>query len=581
MKRTSLKIAGSSGSGLVITGQMMMQALQHLGYYVNSDREYPSLIKGGYANYQIDFGLQPLHSLSEKIDLVLAVDRIGLMEGIDSLKDGGILVHDDDRHMMIRGLDHKARERGITMVHIPARKIAHDHGGNELMTNMVTLGLAWRILGLPYETLAGEIEVKFKDKPKLLEIDLKCLRSGYDGEDVAEVPELALPHPASVPETILIEGNTAVCLGAIHAGARAYFAYPMSPSSSILTYMAKTAHQTGIVVKQGEDEITVAQMTLGAMHMGTRAFCGTSGGGYDLMTETVSLAGMIETPLVIVVCQRPGPATGLPTWTCQGDLNLAIHAGHGEFPRIVIGVADPESCFRLMQHAFNLAEQYQTVVVVLSEKVVCETKRTVPPFEQHTIPIERGLVVEQSELEQLTPQDRYKPTANGVSPRWLPGASPANYFANSDEHRADGTITEAAEEIIPIYSKRLRKEEAIRAALPEPEIIGVESDADVSFVGWGSSKGVMLDAIAEAKTKGIRVNYLHFDYVWPLKTDVLNTFFDQNPNVCLIEGNALGQFGQLVEDKTDRTFARKFLKYDGRQFFFEEVLRFVEEMHQR
>ncbi len=578
MNRTSIKIAGSSGSGLVITGQMMMHALKHLGYYINSDREYPSLIKGGYANYQVDFGTQPLHSLSEHIDLVLAVDRIGLMNSIDCMGEGDIVIHDDDRHMMIPGLDAKAREKGIQMVHIPARKIAHDNGGNLLMTNMVSLGLAWRILGLPYEVIADEVREKFKNKPKLLEIDLKCLEAGYKATDVAHVPEMDVEHPESVPDTILLEGNTAVGLGAIHAGVRAYFAYPMSPSSSILSYMTKTAHQTGIAVKQGEDEITVAQMTLGAMHMGTRALCATSGGGYDLMTETVSLAAIIETPFVVVICQRPGPATGLPTWTCQGDLNLAIGSAHGEFARVVIGLSDPTSCFELMQHAFNIAEKYQVPVIVLSEKVVCETKRTVAPFEQGVIPIERGLITANKELEELKPSDRYKFTDSGVSPRWLPGASQANYYANSDEHRTDGCVTEMAEEVIPMVEKRMRKEHTIIDALPEPEIFGAESGADVSFIGWGSTKNVMLDVIRACKEKGIAVNYLHYDYVWPFKKEAAEKFFAENENVCLLEGNYLGQFGQIVEDKTGTKFDKKFLKYDGRQFFFEEVMRYVHEM---
>ncbi len=576
MNRTSIKIAGSSGSGLVITGQMMMHALKQKGYYMNSDREYPSLIKGGYANYQVDFSVVPIHSLSEKVDLVLAVDRIGLMNSLDALKSGGIIVHDDDRHDRIPGLDAKAKAKNITMIHIPARKIAHDNGGNELMTNMVTLGLTWRILGLPYEVIAAEIEKKFKNKPKLLEIDLKCLAAGYAAEEIEHLPEIKLEHPQSVPETILVEGNTAVCLGAIHGGARAYFAYPMSPSSSILSYMAATAHQTGITVKQAEDEITVAQMTLGAMHMGTRAFCATSGGGYDLMTETVSLAAMIETPFVVVNCQRPGPATGLPTWTCQGDLDMVIGSAHGEFPRIVIGLSDPTSCFELMQHAFNLAETLQTVVIVLTEKVVCETKRTVPIFEQNTIPIKRGLVTDKDELENLEPKDRFRINESGVSKRWLPGTSPAYYFANSDEHREDGTLTEAAEEVVPIYDKRMRKAQTILQALPEPQIFGTEKDADISFVGWGSTKNVMLDVIAAAKEKGISVNYLHYDFVWPLKVEAAKQFFAENEKVCLLEGNYLGQFGTIVENGTGEKFLKKFLKYDGRQFFFEEVLRFVD-----
>lgn len=579
MTRASIRIAGSSGSGLVITGAIMMNALKKHGFYLNSDREYPSLIKGGYANYTVDLDVKPVYSLSQNIDLVLAVDRIGLMNGIDEVKYGGIIVHDDDRYQLIPGMLEKVREKALSMAYIPARKIAHENGGNELMTNMVTLGLAWRIMGLPYEILAAEVTKKFARKPQHLEIDLHCLHAGFEGTEASSLPILPLQTPETVPETILIEGNTSVCLGAIHAGVRAYYAYPMSPSSSILSYMAKTSHQTGIVVKQGEDEITVAQMTLGSMFMGTRAFCATSGGGYDLMTETVSLAAMIETPFVVVICQRPGPATGLPTWSSQGDLNLALAGAHGEFPRVVIGLSDPESCFELIQHGFNIAEQYQVPVIVLSEKVVCETKRTVPPFRQNKIPIERGLVSEADKLKKLASTDRFRITDSGVSKRWLPGTSAAHYYANSDEHREDGRITERAEEIIPMVAKRMRKEKTLLKALPDPIIYGQGQDADVSFIGWGSTKNVMLDTIAECKKRGVSVNYLHYDYVWPFKADNAQAFFANNKKVCLLEGNYLGQFGKLVENETHIRFFKKFLKFDGRQFFFEEVVGFVEEVN--
>src|SRR6185295_14504709 len=431
-----------------------MHALKRQGFYLNADREYPSLIKGGHADYQIDFGLEPIYASSSEVDIVTAVDRTGLLNYLERVKEGGIVIHGDERHQLITGLSERIATRKAQVVYIPARKIAHECGGTELMSNMVLLGLTWRVFGLPLDALAEEVKKRFAKKPELLAIDLKCLAAGYEAQEVLEkLPELKIPKPEHVPETLLINGTEALCLGAIHAGVRAYYAYPMSPSSGILTYMAAKAHETRMIVKQGEDEITVAEMTLGSMFMGTRALCGTSGGGYDLMSETVSLAGMIECPLVIVLCQRPGPATGLPTWTAQGDLTLAIGSAHGEFPRIVVGCSDPESSYELIQHALNFAEKFQTVVFVLSEKVICESRTTVAPFSQNTIPIERGIVADPERLKTLTSQDRYKLTASGISERWLPGSSPAYYFANSDEHCADGTLTEDATEVQAMMAK--------------------------------------------------------------------------------------------------------------------------------
>jgi 2-oxoglutarate ferredoxin oxidoreductase subunit alpha len=373
-----------------------------------------------------------------------------------------------------------------------------------------------------------------------------------------------------------LDGNTALGLGAIQAGVRAYYAYPMSPASTILSYLAEVSHETGMVVKQAEDEITAAQMSLGSMFMGTRAFTATSGGGFDLMTETVSLAGMTETPLVIVLAQRPGPATGLPTWTAQADLLLAIHSGHGEYPKVVLACSDTSSCYEQIQHAFNLAEQYQCVVIVLTEKVIAEALMMVDPFTHGTIPIERGLVDTKEGLQKVYSEERYALTPTGVSKRWLPGSTKMHYYANGDEHWVDGSLTEEADHAAAMMEKRMRKEITILKALPEPAVHGVAKNANLSVVGWGSTKGVMEDVIRWYKKRGVAINYLHYDVVSPIKTTRLKQFFAENSNVCLLEGNYRGQLGGLIEHATGLRFADRLLKYDGRPFFFEEVIGWIE-----
>ncbi|MBA4336155.1 hypothetical protein C0416_00075 [bacterium] len=575
MERTAIKIAGASGMGLLSIGHIISRALKDLGFYMTIDREYPSLIMGGSSNVQIEFGTKKVRSLSNKVDIVVALDRSGLLEHITSIKKGGILIHGYERHNFIPELKNLADKNGVNVLYLPARQIAKSLGGSSVMVNMVLLGLLWRVLGFDINELREEVNRQFKSKPELLKIDLKCINAGYKAKEIGEIKQLDIKKNSKVPKTLLIDGTMSLSLGAIHSGLRNYYAYPMSPASGILTYIAKTSHETGIVVKQVEDEITAVQMVIGSMHAGSRSMTATSGGGYDLMTESVSLSGITETPLVIVIGQRPGPATGLPTWTCQGDLNLAIHSAHGEFPRAVIACSDQESSFELIQHAFNIAEVYQIPVIVLTEKEVLEKYSTINPFKQKSIPIKRGLVTNKKELENLVAADRFALTESGISKRWIPGSSKNYYYANGDEHYVDGTLTEDGEHVRSMMEKRMRKEKTLKNNIPEPIIHGTKNKADISFIGWGSSKTVMLDVIEELKDEGVNINYLHYDYVWPIKEKAAIKFFKENKNVHLIENNFKGQLGEHMESLTGEKFKGKLLKYNGRPFYFDEVVSYI------
>ena len=594
MNRTSITVVGESGSGLLSVGKILCEGLRNRGYWLNADREYPSLIKGGQSSFTINFSDQPIYALEEQAQVLVSLDKKSALKFFPRLKRGGIWIHGYERLPGMKDLYDQAKERGIHIVHVPIRETAHEMGGTSLMKNVVLIGMAWKVLGFEYENIKHEVEKKFGKKPALLPTNLKCLQAGFERvdslENVLDIPLVQSTSqqvhestsdssaPLKFPRKILLDGNHAVALGAVHAGTRFYCAYPMSPSSSILTHMANMASAVGMVVKQGEDEITVANMTLGAAHAGTRAMCATSGGGFDLMTETVSLAGITEIPWVCCVVQRPGPATGLPTWTGQGDLNLAIFAGHGEYGRMVVSVSDPVSAFELTQQAHNFAEKFQMPVVILSDKLVAETLMTVPEFAQNTIPIERGLT--DPKTEKLTSYDRYEITKSGVSKRWVPGSDEeAYYFANSDEHDTMGRLTEESQMSQDMYAKRVRKLDTLRDELPEPEVFGPKS-AEISFVGWGSTKNVMRDIITMAASQDIAVNYLHYDYVWPLKTERFEQFLADNSHVHLIEGNMTGQLGQLLASRVgksfDNLFAGKFLKWDGRPFWVEEVMAYVE-----
>jgi hypothetical protein len=305
--------------------------------------------------------------------------KAGLLQAKELLLPGGTLLHNFERRQQaFPDLENEAKEEWTTLMYIPTREILHDLHLHHMFENALLIGAFARALGIPFETIEQACFEKRGKKEHLRDNNLLCLKSWYSYQGI---PTVTLPE--STPTTqkkILIDGNTALALWAIHAGVRCYYAYPMSPSSSILTYFADSAQQTWIVVKQAEDEITAIQMCLGSMYAWARALTATSWGWFDLMTETISLSGMTEVPLVCIIAQRPWPATWLPTRTAQADLQLAIHAGHGEFARIVIAISDQESGFHLIQEAFDLAEQFQVPVMVLTEKVIAENYRTVPVF---------------------------------------------------------------------------------------------------------------------------------------------------------------------------------------------------------
>jgi 2-oxoglutarate ferredoxin oxidoreductase subunit alpha len=572
-KRKVIKIAGESGMGIESSGMIVMKALKKSGFYVFGEREFPSLIKGGRANIQINYANKPVRSLSSTIDIALGLDREGLIDCLETLKEGGILIHGFERwNKAIKTLPKVVEEKKLQMIQIPAREIALENGGNIIMVNVVLLGYLWKVLGLDFESLKFEISRQFAKKPQFLEVNYACAKGGYDFKPEVEPVCDNLEPQNDDQNLMLIDGNSSLVIGAVEAGVRAYYGYPMSPSSSILSYIAQVADDYGIAVKQVEDEITVAQMTLGSMHSGTRALCATSGGGYDLMTETISLSAMIETPLVIINAQRPGPATGLPTWTGQSDLNLSIFSSHGEFSRCVIACSDNKNCYENIQHAFNIAEKYQIPVTVLTEATIAMSYTTIKPFEQDKIKIQRGHISQESELESIKQEDRYSITENGVSKRWLPGTSKSIYFANGDEHWSGGEITEDGQNAKEMIEKRNKKGLDLLKNLPEPELFGVKNKAQISFVGWGSTKRAILDALDIFEVKGILANYLHYNYVWPLKTDKFLEFTKENKNIILIEGNYEGQLGKLIERETSFKFENKVLKWDGRAFFVEDVL---------
>lgn len=576
-KRLSIKVAGESGQGINAIGEVIAKALKNAGYYTFGYREYPSVIKGGWASHQTDFAPHPINSSSQKTDILLCFSRTSIHTYLPTVREGGQIIHMSPQLELTVNEEKFIKQNLMKIAYFPADDIAREVGGSTIMANSVMVGALWQLLGQKLEVLNKIITKEFAHKQDVIEPNLKCIKIGFES-DLYKLSSLKanFTSTSASKNDALLTGNHLVALGAVAAGVRAYFAYPMTPSSSILTYLANIYHETGMLVRQLDDEISVAQFAIGANFMGTRSLVATSGGGFDLMTESVSLSEMTETPFVCILAQRPGPATGLPTWTAAGDLNVAIYGGHGEGPRCVIAISDSTSAYTVIQNAFNIAEKFQIPVIVLTDKQIAESLFQIGSLPKD-IPITRSLP-ELKTFKKLKSQDRFKTTSSGISPRWFPGQSEATYVANSDEHLEDGSLTEDAQTSLEMNSKRLRKLETLLTELPEPQFYG-PNNATLTLVGWGSVKNTVLDVMElwnQTYAKN-NINYMHFEYLYPLKLTNIKKLVAKKQPMVLVENNAFGQLGNQISQKSGYIFKNKLLKYDGRPFFIEDIINYLTE----
>jgi len=402
----------------------------------------------------------------------------------------------------------------------------------------------------------------------------EALEAGFRwGNDNAR-GRLQLPPVQGAPRRMMMDGNEAIALGAVAGGLKFYSFYPMTPSTSIGQNLAKWSKDLGLVVEQGEDEIAVINMALGASFVGSPSMVGTSGGGFALMVEGVSLAAMTETPIVLVIGQRPGPATGLPTRTEQGDLEFVVHAGHGEFPKAVYAPADPKQCFEVTQRALNTADRYQSPVFILTDQFLADSYRAVGPFSLGGRSPVRPWFTE--DLEIARPYERFAFTDTGISPRILPGMSKHLVVVDSDEHYEDGHITEDLTIRTRMVDKRLKKGNGIRSEVIPPEWMGDE-EADLLLICWGPSRGAVLEAAQEMRAKGTSVGVGHFSQVWPLVPEQFIGRFEKAKKVVAVEGNALGQFARLIRRESGFTVSEVVRRYDGLPLTPEYILRALEE----
>ena len=539
----NILIGGEAGQGLVTIGQILAKSLVRSGYSIVVTQSYQSRIRGGHNTFSIRAGSGEVIAPQESVDLLVALDKdTVLLHRRDLTPDGLIL------------LDGALDIGGDSALKVPFKELAKQRS-----SNIVALGVVGCLLGLGEGLIAKTMDDFFGKKDRGLAAENRLALAAATGWAAAHVTSRhKLPAISNRSRRLMMNGNEAIAFGAISVGLRFYSFYPMTPSTSISLTLAGQARRVGLIVEQAEDEIAAINMAIGASFAGVPSMVGTSGGGFALMVEGVSLAAMTETPVVVVVAQRPGPATGLPTRTEQADLDFVLHAGHGEFPRAIFSPGTVEECFHLTRRALELAERYQGPMFLLTDQFLADSYRAVVPFNVRDLEPVRV----SKETVGSAPYLRFAITESGVSPRLFPGMTENLVVADSDEHTEDGHITEDLSVRRQMVEKRLRKGEGIQAEVIPPEMEG-EANPDLLLVSWGSSKGAVQEVASRMRSNGEKVATLHFPQVWPLVPEQFMSQLESARQVISIEGNASGQLTRIIRGETGFYIKKKVLRYDG------------------
>lgn len=567
----SFRIGGEAGQGVESSGAGFAKALTRAGLHVIGVPDYYSRIRGGHNYFTIRASDQPVWAVKETIEVLLALDGETVARHIGQITPGGAIIIDEK----IKFNEGVLAGHKVHLVRLPLAEIA-EHEGNALMVNTGALAVAAALTGFDLEYMMSVIADNFGRKgAAVTESNRRVAQSAHAlvRERYGDILSWKIAPQKTPPPRMCLTGNHAFAMGALMGGCKFEAAYPMTPATAILEYMAAHA-DWGVVAKHAEDEIAAVNMAVGAAHAGVRAMASTSGGGFDLMTEGISLAGMCEAPLVIFLGGRPGPATGMATRTAQADLFLAMHASHGEFPRVILAPHTPEECFLAGVRAFNTAEKYQCVVIVLSDHYLADSFFS-KPLDNCTISsvqIDRGKLLSASDLDKMDGYKRYAYSDDGVSPRALPASSPkAVYLVTSDEHPEDGQITEDPGTAVAMADKRLRKLETARADIRPPYQYGPR-EAQLTLVSWGSSFGPVYEAMNALNARGMAANMVQFVDLWPFPAEAARESLADAKRIVVVEGNATAQFAFLLHAYGGIRVDQKLLRYDGRSFTAEYIL---------
>jgi len=574
MKQTfTIAIGGAAGQGVATPGDIFAKIFSRRGLHLNAYNAYQSIIRGGHTFLTIRTGPETVTNMGDRLDLLIPLNQDAMNRHLGLLTGGAACIYNSE--MITPG----ATAEGVALCPLPVSKLA-DVTRNKVAQNTLAVGAALSMMGIGFQSLEEVLTEQFKKKGEAVVLEnIGIARAGYDYA-TANFKPFTWPIPMTNNRYAVLSGNTAMAMGGAAAGVKFYCAYPMSPSTGVLHWMAAHARKAGIMVRQVEDEIGVVNMAIGAAHAGVRSMCATSGGGFALMTEGLGLSAMMETPVVVIDCQRAGPSTGVPTKTEQGDLWQMLGAAFGDYPRAIVAPLDIGDCFKIIPEIFNLADRFQCPGIVLCDLLLSEGRLSVNPTDLDFAPVvDRGELITTATLgHESLAYKRYKITESGISPRAIPGVPGYTHTAASDEHDEDGVLisdefTNPTKRRV-MMEKRMRKVSGIEAAVPPPVLSGPPG-ADITLIGWGSTKGVIEEACEILTEQGISASQLQIRWLVPLHGEAILDILKNARHTIIVENNYSGQFARYLRSETSYVPNGYIRKYDGEPFMPHHIVEAV------
>src|SRR5882762_347176 len=576
MKQTfAIGIGGAAAQGVATPGDIFAKIFSRRGLHLNAYNAYQSIIRGGHTLLTIRTGTEKVTNMGDRIDLLIPLNQDTMDRHLQLLTAGAACIYNADT------IKPGPAAEGVQLCPLPVSELA-DISRNKVAQNTLAIGAGLHMMGIGFPALEEVLREQFKKKGEAVVAEnVGVARAGYD---YAAANFMAFPNP--IPKTdnryAILSGNVAMAMGGAAAGVKFYCAYPMSPSTGVLHWMAAHARKAEIMVRQVEDEIGVINMTIGAAHAGVRAMCATSGGGFALMSEGLGMSAMIETPVVVINCQRAGPSTGVPTKTEQGDLWQMLGAGFGDFPRLIAAPTDILDCFRLVPEMHNLADRFQCPGIILGDLLLSEGRSSVDPKQiNFDTEIDRGeMIVSADPTNGMNGYKRYKITESGISPRAIPGVPGHTHTAATDEHDEDGVlISDEFTNTVKrraMMEKRMRKAMGIEALIQAPALKG-PPNSDVTLIGWGSTNGVIEEACEILNEQGIIANQLQIRWLVPLHGEAINDILKGSRHTIIVENNYSGQFARYLRSESSYVPNGYIRKYDGEPFMPHHIVEAVKE----
>jgi 2-oxoglutarate/2-oxoacid ferredoxin oxidoreductase subunit alpha len=574
----AVSIGGAAGQGVATPGNIFARIFARRGLHLLAYNAYQSIIRGGHTFLTIRTGPEKILSFGDHIDLMIPLNQDTMDRHLGLLGPGAAVVYNGD------SIKPGIAPEGVRLCSLPVSELSHN-SRNKVEQNTLGVAAALSMMGIGFQPLQEVLEQQFRKKGEaVVNENVDVARNAYQYSTQHFEP-FAWPLPMTEKRKAVLTGNMALAMGGAAAGVKFYCAYPMSPSTGVLHWMAAHARKAGIMVRQVEDEIGVINMAVGAAHAGARAMCATSGGGFALMTEGLGLAAMLETPVVVIDVQRAGPSTGVPTKTEQGDLWQMLGAGHGDYPRLIAAPTEIADCFKIIPEMFNLADRFQCPGIVLGDLLLSEGTSSVDPEElDFNVEIDRGELIASANGAggngNGAAYKRYLFTESGISPRAIPGVPHHTHTVASDEHMEDGVLI-SDEFTNPIkrremMEKRQRKVKGIEASVKPPELIG-NPGADVTLIGWGSTKGVIAEAVEQLNEQGISANQLQIRWIVPLHGERIMEILRESRHTIIVENNYSGQFARYLRSETSFVPDGFIRKYDGEPFMPHHIVEAVKD----